>query len=108
MIKEENLILKGLFTDFTLVIHGTVFSSGIRFTLSVFDISILVSAMVYGVTGRSNRAIILTVVQFWTDSLHHKIDSSGHRDRKKKMLIVNLISELETNPCPPPPLIKNR
>ena len=103
MIKEENLILRdcSVFTDFIWGIHGTVFSSGIRFTLSVFDVSVLVSAMVYGGTGRSNRAIILTVVQFWTDSLHHKIDRTSHRDRTK-MLKVNRITQLETIPVDPP------
>ena len=99
MIKEENLILRdcSVFTDFTWRLHGTVFSSGIRCTLSAFDMSILVSASVFFVTGRSNRAIILTVVQFWTDSLHHKIDRGGHRDRKKT-LEVNRILELVTFP----------
>ena len=61
---EEKINLEGLFSDFTLRVHGTISRSGIRPTLSIFlffSIPVVALGRFYDVTDRSNNAITVTI-----------------------------------------------
>ena len=61
-MKDGLLQLKGMFTDFNLLVHGTVSSLGILFISSLFNFFDPCGQKdrFYGVTGWSNRHVAVT------------------------------------------------